>query len=707
WVWEVYAQGTYTYASPKVEELLGYGVDEVLGRTPFDFMPEEEAARVRDIFEEKLSEAESFYGLENTNRHKDGHLVVLETNGIPIFDAEGKLSGYRGIDRDITKRKQAEEALQKAHHELEARVAQRTAELTKANEQLTREVAEREKAEAKTQQQNQFLNTVLESLPHPFYVVDADNYIVKIANSAALKQSGGELSGGQTCYMLTHMQNEPCNTTERPCPLEEIKRTGEPTVVEHVHYDENGKARYVEVHAYPILDDQGKLSEVIEYCLDITERKRAEKELAQKQKNLEALCEAAPIGIMVFNKDVIIEHVNPVLAGFVGKDSSAIVAKPPGEALGCIHVYDDMELCGEGPLCYLCQIRGTIEQVLTSGEPVHGVETQSTFVIGGEEVSRWLEISAAPVMIDDSEHVVLAVNDITRRKESQARLDEAQQRLLETAHRAGMAEVATDVLHNVGNVLNSITVSTITLMEKVASSEVANLEKVASIVNDNIADIGTFLTEDSQGKHIPAYLGEIAKHLQGEQTDIVGRLRALADNVEYIRDIVTTQQSYAKAYGVEVPVSLTELVEDAIQINSAGFERHGIEVIRDYEDLPEIITDKQKVLQILVNLISNAKYALIDGGKEEKSLTISIHKRDEDHALVEVADNGVGISKSDMTRIFSHGYSTRRHGHGFGLHSSALAAKGIGGTLTVHSDGTGLGATFTLGLPLKHIGSVK
>jgi signal transduction histidine kinase len=345
--------------------------------------------------------------------------------------------------------------------------------------------------------------------------------------------------------------------------------------------------------------------------------------------------------------------------------------------------------------------------VLTSGEPVHGVETQSTFVIGGEEVSRWLEISAAPVMIDDSEHVVLAVNDITRRKESQARLDEAQQRLLETAHRAGMAEVATDVLHNVGNVLNSITVSTITLMEKVASSEVANLEKVASIVNDNIADIGTFLTEDSQGKHIPAYLGEIAKHLQGEQTDIVGRLRALADNVEYIRDIVTTQQSYAKAYGVEVPVSLTELVEDAIQINSAGFERHGIEVIRDYEDLPEIITDKQKVLQILVNLISNAKYALIDGGKEEKSLTISIHKRDEDHALVEVADNGVGISKSDMTRIFSHGYSTRRHGHGFGLHSSALAAKGIGGTLTVHSDGTGLGATFTLGLPLKHIGSVK
>ena len=167
------------------------------------------------------------------------------------------------------------------------------------------------------------------------------------------------------------------------------------------------------------------------------------------------------------------------------------------------------------------------------------------------------------------------------------------------------------------------------------------------------------------------------------------------------------QQSYAKAYGVEVQVSLAELVEDAIQINSAGFERHGIQVIREFEDLPDITTDKQKVLQILVNLISNAKYALIDSGKEKKLLTILIHKRDEDHALVEVTDNGVGISKSNLTRIFSHGYSTKRHGHGFGLHSSALAAKGIGGTLTVQSDGTGRGATFTLGLPVKHIGVVK
>jgi len=111
WVWEVDEKGVYTYVSPKVKELLGYEVSEVLGKTPFDFMPEGEAKRIAKFFKERLIKKESFYGLENTNRHKDGHLVVLETNGIPIFDKEGRFRGYRGIDRDITERKRAEKML--------------------------------------------------------------------------------------------------------------------------------------------------------------------------------------------------------------------------------------------------------------------------------------------------------------------------------------------------------------------------------------------------------------------------------------------------------------------------------------------------------------------------------------------------------------------------------------------------------------------
>ena len=118
WVWEVDKDGVYIYANPKVKELLGYEVSEILGKTPFDFMLKEEVEKIGKFFRKKVIKKEPFYGLENMNRHKDGHLVILETNGIPLFDEKGRLKGYRGIDRDITERKLAEEALNKSHTEL-------------------------------------------------------------------------------------------------------------------------------------------------------------------------------------------------------------------------------------------------------------------------------------------------------------------------------------------------------------------------------------------------------------------------------------------------------------------------------------------------------------------------------------------------------------------------------------------------------------
>jgi C4-dicarboxylate-specific signal transduction histidine kinase len=203
------------------------------------------------------------------------------------------------------------------------------------------------------------------------------------------------------------------------------------------------------------------------------------------------------------------------------------------------------------------------------------------------------------------------------------------------------------------------------------------------------------------------YLTEVSKCLQNEQTDIISRLRALVDNVQHIKDIIGMQQSYAKVSGAEVQTSISKLAEDAIQINSAGLERHGTRLIREFEELGDVEIDKQKVLQILVNLVSNAKYALSGSKREEKLLTIRIYKHSEERFRIEVTDNGVGISEDNLTKIFSHGFTTKEYGHGFGLHSSALAAKEMGGSLTVYSDGLGQGATFTLGLPFKPVEVMK
>ena len=300
-----------------------------------------------------------------------------------------------------------------------------------------------------------------------------------------------------------------------------------------------------------------------------------------------------------------------------------------------------------------------------------------------------------------------ANQDITDRKRAEIELKNTHEKLLETSRMAGMAEVAADVLHNVGNVLNSINVSTTLVVEKVTNSELANLEKLASIVNDHIDDLGTFLTEHPQGKHIPVYLKEVSKHLIDEQADIVSKLRVLAENVEHVKEIISSQQSYAKISGVEIRASIAKLVEDAIQINRAGLERHGTQLIREFEELPDVQIDKQKLLQILVNLISNAKYAMSNNDKEEKLLTLRLYKHGEDCFRIEVADNGIGIPEDNLTRIFSHGFTTKRNGHGFGLHSSALASKEIGGSLTVHSDGVGRGAMFTLELPFKPAEVIK
>jgi signal transduction histidine kinase len=266
-----------------------------------------------------------------------------------------------------------------------------------------------------------------------------------------------------------------------------------------------------------------------------------------------------------------------------------------------------------------------------------------------------------------------------------------------------MAEVATDVLHNVGNVLNSINVAATLIRERVSNSEVLSLKKITDIIEEHAEDIGTFLTKDEQGKHIPVYLAEVSNVLVEEQTENIEKLGSLAENVEHVKEIVKMQQSYAKVSGIEMSTSLVELVENAIQINGAALHRHEINLTCDFAELGSINIDKQKVLQILVNLISNAKYAMSKVKEGGKSLAVRIYKHGTDKVRIEVADNGIGISEEDLTKIFSHGFTTKKDGHGFGLHSGALAAGELGGSLTAYSEGDGKGATFTLELPYKPV----
>jgi C4-dicarboxylate-specific signal transduction histidine kinase len=228
------------------------------------------------------------------------------------------------------------------------------------------------------------------------------------------------------------------------------------------------------------------------------------------------------------------------------------------------------------------------------------------------------------------------------------------------------------------------------------------LAKTAALLREHQADLGQFLTQDSRGKMVPSYLGTLAEHLTAEQAEILKELGSLTKNIEHIKDIVTMQQSYAKVSGIVENLPLTELLEDALRINAAGLARHGVQVLREFEEVPPVAVDKHKVLQILVNLMQNAKYAMDDARREDKCLVVGIAQR-AGRVRISIKDNGVGIKPENLTRIFSHGFTTRKNGHGFGLHSGALAAKEMGGSLSAHSDGPGTGATFVLELPLAQM----
>jgi signal transduction histidine kinase len=272
------------------------------------------------------------------------------------------------------------------------------------------------------------------------------------------------------------------------------------------------------------------------------------------------------------------------------------------------------------------------------------------------------------------------------------------ERLREISRQAGMAEIATNVLHNVGNVLNSVNVSTTLAMDAVKRSKVSRLAQVVDLMKSNERDLGLFISSDTRGRQLPGYLAQLSDHLISEQESTVKELDSLRKNVDHIKTIVAMQQNYAKVSGVMEVVTIAELVDDVLHMNNDAFSRHGVEVKRDYEHIPPLVADKHKILQIMMNLVRNAERACTESGREDKRLTVRVSDGD-GRAKISVLDNGVGIPPENLTLIFNQGFTTKHDGHGFGLHSSALAAKEMGGSLTVRSDGLGHGALFTLELP--------
>jgi signal transduction histidine kinase len=277
----------------------------------------------------------------------------------------------------------------------------------------------------------------------------------------------------------------------------------------------------------------------------------------------------------------------------------------------------------------------------------------------------------------------------------------AQQRLVETARQAGMAEMVSNVLHNAGNVLNSVGVTTSSMHQRITKSKIESLANLATMVQEQGESLGDFVSNDPRGRKVPAFLTSLAEHLTKERADFLNELETLERHVQHVRDIIHLQQDYSRTRGVTEPVRIQQVIEDALELIAEKNAEYGILVQKSFEPLPECWMDRHKLLQILINLISNARDAVMPKQSNPKIIRIMLKHPQPDQVRIEVSDNGAGIAAENLTRIFQHGFTTRAEGHGFGLHSSAIAAGELNGSIKAESKGTGQGAIFVVDLPFR------
>jgi signal transduction histidine kinase len=334
------------------------------------------------------------------------------------------------------------------------------------------------------------------------------------------------------------------------------------------------------------------------------------------------------------------------------------------------------------------------KSLMVAGLAVLAAITLVTFIT--RSISDPLRRQAAEV---NAANIALRT-EIAERKQAEENLEKMHKQLLETSRKAGMAEVATGVLHNVGNVLNSLSVSVTLVGGQLRRSDISNLRRATAMLRDKNGGLAEFLTTDPKGKLLPEFLWTTADQLADDQAQTVAEMDSVCRHIEHIKEIVTMQQNYTKVSGAFENLPVANLVDDALEMNAAAFERHQVCLVREIDgDVPAVCVDRHKVLQILINLLSNAKYAMEGNTLSNRRLLIRVEMASPDRVKIIVRDNGVGIAPDHLVKIFTSGFTTKKDGHGFGLHSSANAAKEIGGSLTAQSDGVGLGASFILELP--------
>jgi PAS domain S-box-containing protein len=403
-------------------------------------------------------------------------------------------------------------------------------------------------------------------------------------------------------------------------------------------------------------------------------RRRTRQLIAQADASFRAHIDSIPDVVAVY-RDGMLVHVNAAALAFFG------ARVDPRE-----RVHDDDSA-----------VLARLVTGAAAADPARHAEIFEVRLCADDGMWRVCEVSSLRLRYGGGPVMVVSGRDVTERQRMRAQL---QAQLVEASRMAGRSDVATAVLHNVGNVLNSVNVSAAMVNDIISNSRTSGLSKIATMITEHRDDLGRFLRDDPRGQKLPEYFAQLPAVLERDKTAALTELRSLMRDIDDIKVIVSSQQSHVKRHAAVETFDVRDLVDDALELSAASSNPDTIEVVRQLDPLPPVRLDRHKALQILSQLLVNAREAVMT--KPDGKRQISVHLRRGVPGKLEVAitDNGCGIGAEDLDRIFQLGFTTKPERPGLGLHDSACAASELQGSLTVSSAGVGGGATFLLVLPL-------
>ena len=591
------------------EQLLGMGQEDLKGRPVATLYPSSEWQRIRGS---SIRQKGMQHHLETKMIRKNGKPIDVDISLSVLNDSNGQITGSIGVVRDITERKMMETALRESENRF-------------------RQVA----ANAKEW----------------IWEVDA-NGLYTYASPIVEKILGyrpQEILGKKHFYDFLHPDDaEPLKAKA----FKIFQRHDEFSEFQTRNLDRDGKVVWLLRSGVPILNAEQELIGYRGADVDVTDRMRTHEVLDRKQKNLEAIFDAVPVGMLLVDGDSVVVRANETVRQMSGKEYRDIIGRGPCEAIGCIGRECAQEDAPGPGKCTDCMLQPMIQLALESGKPIRGLEISPVIDDNGAHMQVWLLVSVEPVTIDLGKHVVVALSDITDRKQAEEELKETMEM---------KSQFISTVSHELRTPMTSIREAVIILLDGVAGKINKDQRHFLDIAKRNIDRLGRLIDDVLDFQKLNA--GKMKFDLQAAP----------------IEGVVEESCATMRAYAEKRQVHMTMEIEP---------------------DLPAIVFDGDRMVQVLTNLISNAVKFTPEGGR----VCVSVLRRD-DNLAIRVSDTGYGIPKESLPRIFDRFYRVHRPGKeikgtGLGLAIVGKIVAGHGGRIEVESE-PDQGTTFTVLLPLK------